>query len=118
MLAPNAKFSYWPDDNREVTWQDNTVDYVKLGGWCVAWKKNNEHRCPDLSELQAIQKQDIIDEIARRDKEYWINHYAKDLTMVANYELEKKTNPALTFRDYIGELKVKQADIIDDIRPL
>jgi hypothetical protein len=114
MLVPNAKFSFWPDDNRHVTWDDESVEYIKRDGWCIAWKKANAQPCPSLEDLLAIKKEEIELDLDKKKKESMIKNYANDLGMIACYVIEKKSNPALTFSDYIDDLKVKQNAIIAD----
>lgn len=115
LLVPGAKFSFWPDDNREATWVDDKVDYFRRDGWCIAWMKENNQTCPELSSIKSITQETLAAYITKRDKQDSVDHYSKDLNMISNFEIEKKTNPALSFGDYIDQLKVKQKSLLADI---
>lgn len=59
-LVPEAKFSFWLDDGREQDWHDDTVTYVKLDGWCIAWRAENTVSCPSLSEIEAAATDGVL----------------------------------------------------------
>lgn len=103
-IIPNAAFSFWMDDNRQNDWEDYSVTYEIRDGWCIAWKNSNGIACPSIEEINAVTQQEIDADISANKLAYYVDKYSTDLSVVANYETAKSSNPDLTFEDYVAYL--------------
>lgn len=116
-LVPDANFNYFPDDQnseRDLSIEDDTFSYIKMGGWVIGWHKNNAQSCPKLSEIEAVTI-NVPVEIEVKRKEFRDSEKAKDISLVASFNIEKKSNPALEFSAYLDSLEQKSKDMQDAV---
>jgi hypothetical protein len=114
-LVPDAKFSYWPDDGREANYEDDGTVYHKVVGWCVAWHPSNAQPFPKSEDITAFTQKQIDDDIEVKRKAFRDSEKAKDISLIASYEVEKKSNPALEFSAYLDTLEQKSKDMQDAV---
>lgn len=112
-LVQDAKFCFWPVLDEEgndsgFKGYENTVD---MDGWRIAWYGDNLAPLPKLEDIKALQKTDIDKHVETKAKEARDTEKAKDLTLVACYEIEKKSNPNLNFSAYLDDLQIKQKNL-------
>lgn len=112
-LVPGAKFAFWPDDGREEAWDNDftKIEYHKRAGWCITWYLDNPANCPTLEDLLAVDKDKALATRIEHDKRAINKEKAKDLTLVSNWQQQKKTNPTLSWDEYLDELDKVSAQI-------
>lgn len=115
-LVPDAKFSFWPDDGvRDNVEMGNEDPLIKIPGWVIDWKRGNKSACPTLDEIIQLDKNLVEQKIADENKKVRNASKAEDLSLIASYNIEKKTNPDLLFSDYLDDLEVKSKDQKDSL---
>ncbi len=102
-LVPEAKFVFWPDEGSDDTKGYN--DVVKLAGWIIAWYPENSQPLPTLDQINAVDTATLNAWVESRRKDDRDAQKAKDLSLVATFKIEKKSNPSLSFRDYLDSLE-------------
>ncbi len=85
----------------------NEAPLINMGGYTVDWRISNLLPCPSYAEIEALNKKVVDDALAVKVKEARNKEKLNDLAIVACYEIEKKSNPALAFSDYLDDLEVK-----------
>jgi hypothetical protein len=108
-LVNDAKFAFWPDENKE----DNKgyEQVVRIPGWAIAWYSDNNQPLPSLEQLNALDDSTVNNWFEAKGKEDRDAQKVKDLAIIATYKIEMNTNPNLTFRDYLDNLE-KMSDSI------
>lgn len=101
ILVPGAKFSFWLDDNRELDWVDNDVTYVKLDGWCIAWRNDNAQICPTLDAINAVTAQQVTDYIAKEKISCQESQCCNDPIYKYCYNQWLVNNAGKTFCDFL-----------------
>ena len=103
VLFPNAVLSVRPYDNNEHLVSNPII----IGDMLVDWVSINTMPCPSLDEINSISNEQILQMEESQRKSFRDDTQSQNLTMIAFYEIEKKTNPNLSFSDYLDSLEAK-----------
>ncbi len=103
VLYPNAKFSVRPFENNSHL----AVNPVVIGSYLVDWDNSNDSECPSLDQLNGISDNQVNDFELLEKKKVRDSEKVNDLSIIACFEVEKKSNPNLEFSAYLDSLEVK-----------
>jgi len=111
-LVPNAKFSFWPKDGSDDDGSKKGVEFViVIDNWCIDWDKSNLNSCPTEQEIKNVDVLKMQQKLQLKIKQQRNTEKANDLSLVASFNIEKKTNPTLEFSDYVDQLETDSAAI-------
>ena len=82
---------------------DPKSDYIPPNGWVIQDVNNWVNIGDDVSMPEPVPP--VVDETERKQKRDKL--YSGDMAVVAAYEIEKKSNPNLTFSAYLDTLEGK-----------
>ena len=104
-LLPEAKFSFWLDDGvrDKIDMGDKSLQ-VKVFGWVVYWHKDNPVPCPSEQDIQMANIESVNADASAKEKRYRNVSKADDLSLIALYNVEFKSNPNLGFSEYLDSL--------------
>ena len=103
LLHPDAKFSVRPyEDNEHLA-----KNPVLVGSFLVDWDESNSSLCPTLEQVNAVSDNQVNDfELVEKKKQRDLDK-VNDLSVIACFEIEKKSNPSLEFSAYLDDLELK-----------
>lgn len=110
-LVPEAKFVFWPDEGKDDNKGYDNV--VKIPGWIIAWYPENSQPLPTLDQLNAVDNSTLDTWLESRRKDDRDSRKSKDLSLIAAFKIEKKTDPNLSFRDYLDSLEQISESVIE-----
>ncbi len=107
-LVPNSKFSFWPDDDRHLNYEDDSCEYLKIDGWCVSWNKSN-NGIPSEEMVKFIDKDTmdnyISETVEKNRKDERNKRLSNDLNMISSYMIQKDLNGEISFSSYLDSLE-------------
>lgn len=107
-LIPDAKFSIWDCELKDYMGE---APPIEMDGKLVCWNRNNSVPCPSFDDISKVDKTSLDNKLELDRKDLRNKLKADDLSLVASFEIEKKTRPTLVFGDYLDELEGKSDDL-------
>lgn len=89
----------------------NENPLIVMGGWVIDWKASNKVSCPSLDELMKLDKKVVEAALQAKQVQERNLEKARDLSIVASYQIELKSNANLSFSDYIDSLVQKSKEL-------
>lgn len=102
-LVPDAKFSFWKDEERTDIECQNPI---QMDGWVINWNPENASPCPLLEDIQAVDAQALAAQIEEKRKQARDDYYLNSFSMVANFQQAKLADANLTWRQYMDNLEI------------
>ncbi len=104
-LVPNGKFAIW-EDNGPYLGEPNPVS---LSGFLVDWNRANGVPPPTQQQVDGVNLNAANQQAENRRKIARNLRLRDDLSIRAAFRAEKKTNPDITFSDFIDQVEADSA---------
>lgn len=107
-LVPDAKCAVWDCSLNEYMGE---AEPIEMDGKLICWNGNNSVPCPSFEDIEKVNKSSLDEQVEQKRKDARNIQKAEELSLVASFDIEKKSRPQLSFGDYLDELELKSDNL-------